>query len=59
MNNEKGQSTLPTGNVAVGRSDLSLVSLAPFLLITFAIAWGILALYIFLPDQSHHVTATS
>jgi len=51
MNNETAQLTLPTGNVAAGRSDLSMVSLAPFLLITFVIAWGILALYIFLPDQ--------
>lgn len=31
---------------------LTVLALAPFLLITFAIAWGILALYIFLPAQT-------
>jgi len=30
---------------------LSFWSLVPFLLMTFALAWGILALFIFLPDQ--------
>ncbi|NBB81411.1 MAG: CPBP family intramembrane metalloprotease [Verrucomicrobia bacterium] len=30
---------------------MPFLALAPFLLLTFAIAWGILALYIFLPDQ--------
>ena len=33
------------------RSQISLSSLLPFLLIAFGLAWGILALYIFLTDQ--------
>ena len=32
-------------------SSFSLTSLIPFLLITFGLAWGIIALYIFLPEQ--------
>lgn len=33
------------------KESIRLISLVPFLLITFGLAWGILALYIFLPDQ--------
>lgn len=33
------------------RYHVSFLSLIPFLLITFALAWGILALFIFLPDR--------
>ncbi len=51
MRSETEQPDLPTGNAAVNRPGLPLLSLAPFLLITFVIAWGILGLYIFLPDQ--------
>jgi len=51
MHNQTAQSTASKSNVAAGRFDLSMVSLAWFLLITFLIAWGILASYIFLPDQ--------
>ena len=51
MKNQTMHPALPTRNVAAGRSDLSLVSLVPFLSITFVITWGTLALYIFLPDQ--------
>ena len=51
MSNETGQPDVSTANVAVNRPGLPLLSLVPFLLITFMIAWGILALYIFLPDQ--------
>ena len=36
---------------ATGKSVVPFSSLAPFLLITFGLAWGILALFIFLPDQ--------
>lgn len=32
------------------RHEVPLIALAPFLLIAFGIAWGILALFIFLPD---------
>lgn len=51
MSNETGQPDAPTANAAVNRPGLPLLSLVPFMLITFVIAWGILALYIFLPDQ--------
>ncbi len=51
MKNQTMHPALPTCNVAAGRSHLSLVSLVPFLSITFVITWGVLALYIFLPDQ--------
>lgn len=34
------------------RGDVSLLALVPFILITFGLAWGILALYVFLPDQA-------
>lgn len=51
MNNETGQPALPRGKSGADRVDVATLSLLPFLLITFAIAWGILALYIFLPDQ--------
>lgn len=34
------------------RYHISFLSLIPFLLITFALAWGILALFIFLPDST-------
>lgn len=33
------------------RYQVPVISLVPFLLVTFGLAWGILALYIFLPDQ--------
>ena len=32
------------------RDQVPFVSLVPFLLITFGVAWGILALFIFLPE---------
>lgn len=51
MSSETEQPDLPTGNAVVNRPGLPLLSLVPFLLITFVIAWGILGLYIFLPDQ--------
>ena len=35
----------------VFRGQIPFISLLPFMLITFGLAWGILALYIFLPDQ--------
>lgn len=34
-----------------GRDQLPFLSLLPFLLITFALTWGIAALFIFLPEQ--------
>jgi len=51
MKNDIAQPSLPTKASGINRSDLPFLSLLPFLLITFAIAWGILALFIFLPDQ--------
>ena len=33
------------------RGQIPFISLVPFLLIAFGLAWGILALFIFLPDQ--------
>ncbi|MEA3486791.1 MAG: CPBP family intramembrane glutamic endopeptidase [Thermodesulfobacteriota bacterium] len=40
-----------TGSSGVGRRQIPFISLVPFLLIAFGLAWGILALFIFLPDQ--------
>jgi len=51
MSNETGQPDVSTANTAVNRPGLPLLSLMPFMLIAFGVAWGILALYIFLPDQ--------
>ena len=51
MSNETGLSALPTGRIAADRPEIPFLSLLLFLLITFVIAWGILALYIFLHDQ--------
>lgn len=55
MDSEETQPSFSTNTTGTGRSDLPFVSLVPFLLITFVIAWGILALYIFLPDQMARV----
>ncbi len=51
MNNEKSQTSFPANSIAINRPDLPLLSLIPFLLITFIVAWTILALFIILPDQ--------
>jgi hypothetical protein len=51
MTDETGQPAVPTGRSGADRVEVPTLSLLPFLLITFAIAWGILASYIFLPDQ--------
>jgi len=51
MPSAEARTLLSTNTAGACRSDLPLLSLVPFLLITFVIAWGILALYIFLPDQ--------
>ena len=51
MSNETGQPDVSTANTGVNRPGLPLLSLVPFMLIAFGVAWGILALYIFLPDQ--------
>lgn len=42
---------MKTALPATNRHQISFFSIVPFLLISFAIAWGILALYIFLPDM--------
>jgi membrane protease YdiL (CAAX protease family) len=34
---------------------ISFLTLIPYLLITFGITWGIIALYIFIPDQTVHI----
>jgi len=46
---------MKTSSSLEDRYHVSFLSLIPFLLITFGLAWGILALFIFLPDQ---MTAT-
>ena len=51
MSNETGQPDVPAANAAVNPPALPLLSLVPFMLIAFGVAWGILAFYIFLPDQ--------
>ena len=38
-------------NLAKNKIQIPIIALVPFLLIAFGLAWGILALYIFLPDQ--------
>jgi membrane protease YdiL (CAAX protease family) len=40
-----------TGLTGDGRGQIPFISLMPFLIITFGLAWGILALFIFLPHQ--------
>jgi membrane protease YdiL (CAAX protease family) len=43
---------LPIGDTSgSGRFEIPFRSLVPFLIISFALAWGVLALYIFLPEQ--------
>lgn len=37
------------------RRQISFISLAPFLLMTFGLAWGILALFILLPDRMNAI----
>jgi membrane protease YdiL (CAAX protease family) len=39
------------GSTGTGKYQITVSSLIPFLLITFGLAWGILALFIFLPEQ--------
>lgn len=55
MSNETGQPDVPAAGVAVNRPRVPMLALLPFLLMTFAIAWGILAMYIFRPDQMAEV----
>ena len=55
MKTEDVQPSSQTNTTSTDTCDLSFLSLLPFLLITFAIAWGVLALYIFLPDQMTEV----
>ena len=40
---------------ATRKEQITLISLVPYVLITFAITWGILSLYIFLPEQMNTV----
>ncbi|MCK4466904.1 MAG: CPBP family intramembrane metalloprotease [Desulfobacterales bacterium] len=40
-----------TGSSGADRRQIPFISLVPFLLIAFGLAWGILALFIFLPNQ--------
>ena len=42
---------MTTGSSSINRRQIPFVSLVPFLLVAFGLAWGILALFIFLPDQ--------
>lgn len=40
-----------TGSSGADRPEFPLISIVPFLLIAFGLAWGIIALFIFLPDR--------
>ena len=51
MGNNTKPAALEPDIAAAVQHDLPFLSLVPFLLITFVIAWGIIALYIFLPDE--------
>lgn len=42
-------------STSTDRKQIPFISLMPFLLITFGLAWGILALFIFLPDQMNSI----
>ena len=42
---------MTTGSSVADKSQIPFISLVPFLLMAFGLAWGILALFIFLPDQ--------
>ncbi len=42
---------MDTAPSTVHKDQIQLISLVPFLIITFGLAWGIIALYIFLEDQ--------
>ena len=42
---------MSTGASGADRGQIPFISLLPFLLIAFGLAWGILALFIFLSDQ--------
>ena len=44
-----------TGSSGADRRQIPFISLVPFLLIAFGLAWGILALFIFLPNQMTEV----
>jgi CAAX protease family protein len=46
---------LITGSSDAGRGQVPFLSLVPFLLIAFGLAWGILALFIFLPDRMTNI----
>ena len=43
------------GALGADRRQIPFISLVPFLLIAFGLAWGILALFIFLPDQTTEI----
>ena len=49
--NEPDKSSLITGSLIPVSYQVPFLSLIPFMLITFILAWGILALFIFLPAQ--------
>ena len=42
---------MKTDLISNNKNHIPFVSLVPFIFVTFGIGWGILALYIFLPDQ--------
>lgn len=54
MKSETSQLSLDTHMTTASKSDLPFLSLVPFFLITFVIAWTVLTLFIFLPDQMVH-----
>ncbi len=41
---------MTASTILSNRTQVPMKALAPFMLITFGLAWGILALYIFLPE---------
>ena len=46
---------MKTKNMNTSDQSISFSTIIPYLLITFGISWGIIALYIFLPDQTVHL----
>lgn len=51
METKKSKTNTPKGNMSTNSYDISFKTLFPFLIITFGLAWTILGLFIFLPEQ--------
>lgn len=51
METKKSKTNAPEGNLSTSTYELSFKTLFPFLAVTFGLAWAILGLFIFLPEQ--------